>query len=133
MYSHGPTRSKNGPLRDVLQRRKAPEGQDWAMVWTGKSLLSDRVIERGKQAGFHQRAADFALEPMDNSCPIWATAYAAASSTPTPLSGAGKNITRPAFVGGAAKFVVSNAGRVLPIFETAVRMSLRIEHIWPNR
>jgi hypothetical protein len=44
MYSHAYTQ-QNGPLRDVLAEAKAPEGQDWAMVWTEEELLSNKVIE----------------------------------------------------------------------------------------
>jgi hypothetical protein len=43
MYSNAYTH-QNGPLHDVLAEAKAPEGQDWAMVWTEEELLSDRVI-----------------------------------------------------------------------------------------
>lgn len=69
MYSNAYTR-QNGPLHDVLAEAKAPEGQDWAMVWTEEELLSDRVIE--EKAGWFSTVEReiFALDPMGGSCLI---------------------------------------------------------------
>jgi len=33
---------QSGPMSDVLAGARAPEGADWALVWTIEDLLSDR-------------------------------------------------------------------------------------------
>jgi hypothetical protein len=42
MYSHAFT-LQTGPIREVLSRAMAPEGEDWALAWTEEELVSDRV------------------------------------------------------------------------------------------
>ncbi|MFZ1467601.1 MAG: hypothetical protein WAT09_01350 [Paracoccaceae bacterium] len=44
MYSAGFT-LQSGPISKVLEDAKAPEGQDWALVWTVEDLISDREEE----------------------------------------------------------------------------------------
>jgi hypothetical protein len=44
MYSASFT-LQSGPISKVLEDAKAPEGQDWALVWTVEDLLSDREEE----------------------------------------------------------------------------------------
>ncbi len=44
MYSASFT-LQSGPISKVLEGAKAPEGQDWALVWTVEDLLSDREEE----------------------------------------------------------------------------------------
>jgi hypothetical protein len=44
MYSHSFT-SQTGPIREVLAQARAPEGEDWALVWTEEDLRSERVEE----------------------------------------------------------------------------------------
>ncbi|MEP4198474.1 MAG: hypothetical protein ABJL99_22875 [Aliishimia sp.] len=44
MYSSAFT-SQTGPLGQVLNAARAPEGQDWSLVWTEEDLQSERVIE----------------------------------------------------------------------------------------
>jgi len=41
MHSHSFT-LQSGPMSDVLAGARAPEGQDWALVWTIEELVSDR-------------------------------------------------------------------------------------------
>jgi hypothetical protein len=41
MYSHAFT-LQSGPIAKVLEVANAPEGEDWALVWTVEDLLSDR-------------------------------------------------------------------------------------------
>ena len=46
----GPMHSQNftlqsGPISDVLKAANAPDGQDWALVWTVEDLISDREEE----------------------------------------------------------------------------------------
>lgn len=64
MYSHAFTRQA-GPLREVLAEAHAPNGQDWALVWTEEELISDRVIE--EKAGWFSTVERevFALDPMN--------------------------------------------------------------------
>ena len=63
MYSHAYTRQAN-PLRRVLADAQAPEGQDWALVWTEEDLTSERVIE--ERAGWFSTVERevFALDPF---------------------------------------------------------------------
>jgi hypothetical protein len=42
MYSQGFT-SQTGPIRQVLEQARAPEGEDWALVWTEEDLASERA------------------------------------------------------------------------------------------
>lgn len=42
MYSHAFTKQV-GPLHDVLEQARAPDGEDWALVWTIEELESERV------------------------------------------------------------------------------------------
>ncbi|MCX7286036.1 MAG: hypothetical protein NTW20_00330 [Rhodobacterales bacterium] len=44
MYSAGFT-LQSGPISKVLEGAKAPEGEDWALVWTVEDLVSDREEE----------------------------------------------------------------------------------------
>ncbi len=63
MYSSAFTR-QTGPLHDVLEEARAPEGQDWALVWTVETLESERVIEeRSGWFGKVDREV-FALDPF---------------------------------------------------------------------
>ncbi len=42
MYS-GAFTAQTGPIRDVLTRAQAPDGEDWALVWTEEELISERT------------------------------------------------------------------------------------------
>lgn len=44
MYSASFT-LQSGPISKVLEGAKAPEGEDWALVWTAEDLVSDREEE----------------------------------------------------------------------------------------
>ena len=58
--------TQDGPIREVLAQARAPEGEDWALVWTEEDLRSERVEE--VQAGWFstQEREVFALmEPKD--------------------------------------------------------------------
>lgn len=112
MYSHEYTR-QNGPLRDVLEQAKAPEGQDWAMVWTEEDLISDRVIEE-KSGWFSTVEREiFALDPMGTVMPdIGATRTQRSIILPQRPYQVLEEHNPPGFQ-GVRKFVVSPAGRVL--------------------
>lgn len=63
MYSHAYTR-QTGPLREVLEEARAPEGQDWALAWTVEDLKSERVeTEKSGWFGSVEREV-FALDPF---------------------------------------------------------------------
>ncbi|QBF33168.1 hypothetical protein [Thalassococcus sp. S3] len=63
MYSSAYTRQA-GPLRSVLEEARAPEGQDWALVWTTEELESERVMS--ERAGWFSSVERqvFALDPF---------------------------------------------------------------------
>ncbi len=63
MYSHDFT-LQSGPISDVLANANAPDGSDWALVWTVEDLLSERVEE--VSTGWFSKAERqvFALDPF---------------------------------------------------------------------
>ena len=63
MYSHDFT-LQSGPISDVLANANAPDGSDWALVWTVEDLLSERVEE--VSAGWFSTVERqvFALDPF---------------------------------------------------------------------
>ncbi|KEJ90815.1 hypothetical protein [Sulfitobacter donghicola] len=112
MYSHAYTR-QNGPLRDVLAEAKAPEGDDWAMVWTEEDLLSDSVIH--EKSGWFSKVERqiFALDPMGGQMPdMGATRTERSIILPQRPYQVLEEHNPPGFA-GVRKFVVNNAGRVL--------------------
>jgi hypothetical protein len=112
MYSHAYTR-QNGPLRDVLAEAKAPEGHDWAMVWTEEELISDRVIE--EKAGWFSTVEReiFALDPMGEQLPdLGATKTERSIILPQRPYQVLEEHNPPGF-SGVRKFVVNASGRVL--------------------
>jgi len=63
MYSNVFTQ-QSGPLRQVLEEAKAPEGQDWALAWTVETLESERV-EQERTGWFGKADREiFALDPF---------------------------------------------------------------------
>ena len=112
MYSHAYTRQA-GPLREVLADARAPEGQDWAMVWTEEELVSDRVIE--ERAGWFSTVERevFALDPFAAAGPdLGATRQERSIILPQRVFQVLDERKPPGFA-GVRKFVVSDAGRVL--------------------
>lgn len=111
MYSAGFT-LQSGPISRVLEDARAPEGEDWALVWTIEDLVSDRE-EMVKDGWFSSRRRQvFRLDP---------------------LTGADTGATRlermivlperpyqvlveqdPAGLRGIRKFVVGAGGRLIP-------------------
>ncbi|WP_211092105.1 hypothetical protein [Aliigemmobacter aestuarii] len=63
MYSHSFT-LQSGPIADVLAMANAPEGQDWALVWTVEDLVSER--EESVQDGWFSKVDRqiFTLDPF---------------------------------------------------------------------
>ena len=63
MYSHSFT-LQSGPISQVLATAMAPEGQDWALVWTVEDLRAERV-EQIKDGWFSTVERQiFALDPF---------------------------------------------------------------------
>ncbi len=63
MYSAGFT-LQSGPISKVLEDARAPEGEDWALVWTVEDLVSDRE-EMVKNGWFSSRPKQiFRLDPL---------------------------------------------------------------------
>lgn len=63
MYSAGFT-LQSGPISKVLEDARAPEGQDWALVWTVEDLVSDRE-EAVKDGWFSSRPKQiYRLDPL---------------------------------------------------------------------
>lgn len=63
MYSSSFT-LQSGPIGTVLEQARAPEGQDWALVWTLEDLVSER-IEQARSGWFSTVERQiFALDPF---------------------------------------------------------------------
>ena len=63
MYSNDFT-LQSGPISEVLSTAKAPEGEDWALVWTVEDLRAERV-EQVKEGWFSTVERQiFALDPF---------------------------------------------------------------------
>jgi len=112
MYSHAYTRQA-GPLREVLAEAHAPEGQDWALVWTEEELLSDRVTEQ--KAGWFSTVEReiFALDPFNAvNTDLGATKTERSIILPQRPFQVLEEKRPPGFA-SVRKFVVSPQGRVL--------------------
>ena len=112
MYSHQYTR-QSGPLREVLAEAQAPEGQDWALVWTTEELESERVTE--ERAGWFSTVERevFALDPFaGRGADTGATRTQRSIILPQRPFQVLAERDPPGF-GEVRKFVVSPAGRVL--------------------
>ncbi|MGA0541441.1 hypothetical protein [Neotabrizicola sp. VNH66] len=63
MYSAGFT-LQSGPISRVLEDARAPEGEDWALVWTVEDLIADRE-EAVKDGWFSSRPKQiYRLDPL---------------------------------------------------------------------
>ena len=112
MYSHAYTR-QSGPLREVLAEANAPQGQDWAMVWTEEELISDRVV--AEKAGWFSTVERevFAVDPFGGAgVDLGATRSERAIILPQRPYQVLEEKNPPGFA-GVRKFVVSPSGRVL--------------------
>jgi hypothetical protein len=112
MYSHSYTRQA-GPLQDVLAQARAPEGQDWALVWTIEELESARVTtERAGWFSSVEREV-FALDPFaGRGVDTGATRTERAIILPQRPFQVLRDQNPPGF-DTVRKFVVSPKGRVL--------------------
>lgn len=63
MYSSAYT-WQSGPIHDVLEEAKAPDGQDWTLAWTTEELESESIVEeKTGWFGTVERQV-FALDPF---------------------------------------------------------------------
>lgn len=110
MYSSAFT-TQEGPIREVLAQARAPEGEDWALVWTEEDLISERVEEvKSGWFGAEERQVFALAEPkergvsgLDRSIILPARPYQALAE-----------LDPPAFR-AMRKFVVGEGGRVLSL------------------
>ena len=112
MYSSAFTK-QTGPVSNVLEAARAPEGQDWALVWTEEDLTSERVLtERSGWFSSVEREV-FALDPFSGrGAETGTTRMERSIVLPTRPYQALEEMNPPGF-GTVRKFVVSPAGRVL--------------------
>lgn len=112
MYSHAFTR-QTGPVGQVLAAAAAPEGDDWAMVWTLEELTSERVVEeRAGWFGTVEREV-FALDPFaGRGAETGATRTERSIILPQRPYQVLAEMDPPGF-GAVRKYVVSPGGRVM--------------------
>ncbi|MEO1780427.1 MAG: hypothetical protein AAFU63_16760, partial [Pseudomonadota bacterium] len=92
---------------------RAPEGQDWALVWTEEELQSERVIEE-RQGWFSTVERQvFALDPFaGRGAETGTTRLERSIVLPQRAFQSLQEMSPPGF-GTVRKFVVSPGGRVL--------------------
>ena len=112
MYSSAFTK-QSGPISQVLDAARAPEGQDWALVWSEEDLHSEHVMtERAGWFSSVEREV-FALDPFGGRGGETGTTRMERSIVlPQRPYQALQDMNPPGF-GTVRKFVVSPAGRVL--------------------
>jgi hypothetical protein len=112
MYSSVFT-TQSGPISQVLEAARAPEGQDWALVWTEEDLHSERVMtERSGWFSSVEREV-FALDPFaGRGAETGTTRMERSIVLPQRPYQALEEMNPPGF-GSVRKFVVSPGGRVL--------------------
>ena len=111
MHSHDFT-LQSGPISQVLADANAPDGNDWAMVWTVEDLVSDR--EEEVQDGWFSAAERqvFKLDPF-NGADTGATKTERMVILPERPYQVLAELNPPGFR-DVRKFVVNEAGRIMP-------------------
>ncbi|MBU2943330.1 hypothetical protein Q4525_00610 [Shimia thalassica] len=112
MYSSVYTQ-QNGPIRDVLEQARAPDGEDWALAWTVEALESERVEE--ERAGWFSKVEReiFALDPFSGrGVDTGATRTERSIILPQRPFQVLEELNPPGFA-SVNKFVVSASGQVL--------------------
>lgn len=111
MYSAGFT-LQSGPISQVLEDAHAPEGEDWALVWTIEDLLSDRE-EQVKDGWFSSRLQQIYRLDAVTGTDIGATAQERMIVLPErPYQVLVEQ--DPPGLRGIRKFVVGAGGRLIP-------------------
>lgn len=114
MYSSAFT-EQAGPLRQIMSEAQAPEGQDWALVWTLEDLQSERVEE--EKSGWFGRVERevFALDPFaGRGAETGTTEINRSIVLPTRVFQVLQERRPPGFE-DVRKFVVSPGGRVMRV------------------
>ena len=111
MYSASFT-LQSGPISRVLEDARAPEGQDWALVWTVEDLVSDRE-EVVKDGWFSSRTRQiYRLDPLTGA-DTGATVQERMIILPEkPYQVLAEQ--NPKGLQGLRKFVVGAGGRLIP-------------------
>jgi hypothetical protein len=110
MYSHAFT-LQDGPIRDILARAMAQEGEDWALVWTEEDLVSERT-EQVKSGWFGTVERQiYALDPLTGA-ETGVTRTERSIIMPERPYQALAELNPPGFI-RVRKFVVSPKGQVL--------------------
>ncbi|MDO6797600.1 hypothetical protein [Shimia thalassica] len=112
MYSSVYTQ-QNGPIRDVLEQARAPDGEDWALAWTVEALESERVED--ERAGWFSKVEReiFALDPFSGrGVDTGATRTERSIILPQRPFQVLEELNPPGFA-SVNKFVVSPSGQVL--------------------
>lgn len=111
MYSAGFT-LQSGPISKVLEDAKAPDGQDWALVWTMEDLISDRE-EEIKDGWFSSREKQvYKLDPLTGADTGATTLERMIILPERPYQVLVEQ--NPAGLRGIRKFVVGGGGRLIP-------------------
>lgn len=112
MYSSAFT-TQSGPLHQVLEQARAPQGEDWALAWTVEDLVSERVQEERKGFFGSVEREVFALDPFSGrAAETGATRTERAVIMPQRPYQALADLNPPGFR-DVTKFVVSGENRVL--------------------
>ena len=108
MYSSAFT-AQDGPIREVLAQARAPEGEDWAVLWTEEDLRSERVevSRRGFFGETEREVFTLGADPTQGF-----TAQSRSIVLPARPYQALAALDPPAFR-GVTKIVVGESGRVL--------------------
>lgn len=111
MHSHDFT-LQSGPISDVLKAAKAPDGLDWALVWTVEDLHSERE-EEVKEGWFATANRQiWKLDPI-HGIDTGTTSTERMVILPEPVFQALVEVDAPG-LRPYRKFVVGAAGRVIP-------------------
>lgn len=113
----GPMHSQNftlqsGPISDVLKAANAPDGQDWALVWTVEDLRSER--EEDVKEGWFSTANRqiWKLDPV-HGIDTGTTTTERMVILPEPVFQALVEVNAPG-LRPYRKFVVGSGGRIIP-------------------
>ncbi|AWD21745.1 hypothetical protein [Fuscovulum blasticum] len=111
MYSASFT-LQSGPISRVLEDARAPEGQDWALVWTVEDLVSDRE-ETVKDGWFSTRPKQvYRLDPLTGADTGTTSLERMIVLPERPYQVLVEQ--NPAGLRGIRKFVVGAGGRLIP-------------------
>jgi hypothetical protein len=111
MHSHDFT-LQSGPIADVLKGAKAPDGNDWALVWTVEDIVSDRE-EEVKDGWFSTANRQIWKLHPDHGIDTGTTATERMVILPEQVFQAMVEVDAPG-LRPYRKFVVGAGGRIIP-------------------